>query len=647
MTRFVACLLAFCAALCLSSLDGRAQPAPPEAAAARLDFVRQEIERIEAGLGRGRLADAELQRARADVDAAGAVAVEIEQTLAPRRDAIKARLDQLGPAPDAKAPPEAPAAAAERVEQTRAFNEIDAALKRARLLRVQSDQTREAIVAKRRELFAGSLLQRTPSLLSPTLWRSLAVDLPRDARAFATLAEDWAGFIAQQSKGWDVALLVAYVAVIALAARPLRRMAMRLIERGRRSEEPGELHKLLLALWTSLVMVALPLAAIVGAVALFEVFGLASPRFEPALQAAADGLSRVAVAAGLGWGLLAPNQPRWRMFDLTDAVADRILSLVVQIAAIVSIAKFVLALLDASAAAPLTTATVRGVGALIAAGALAAGLVDVARRRAAEGDDPLAALRALFWFGALLIAFCALAGFVTLAAFLVDQIFWTVGVVAVAYVLTRLSRAGFDALLQPEARIGRAMTSSVGLRADSMSQLAVLASGATTLAIIAGAAMLTLAPFGIQSQDVLGSLRAAFFGVEVGGLTLSLSAVVGAIGIFLGLLLVTRGVQRWLDSRWLPSTQLDPGLRNAIRTSFGYVGVIIAAGLALTHVGLGLDRIALVAGALSVGIGLGLQAVVANFVSGLILLWERAIRVGDWIVVGAEQGYVRRINVRS
>ena len=80
---------------------------------------------------------------------------------------------------------------------------------------------------------------------------------------------------------------------------------------------------------------------------------------------------------------------------------------------------------------------------------------------------------------------------------------------------------------------------------------------------------------------------------------------------------------------------------------FGYTGVVLAISLALSAVGIGLERIAWVASALSVGIGFGLQAVVQNFVSGLILLAERPVKVGDWVSLCGIEGDIVRVNVRA
>jgi small-conductance mechanosensitive channel len=116
--------------------------------------------------------------------------------------------------------------------------------------------------------------------------------------------------------------------------------------------------------------------------------------------------------------------------------------------------------------------------------------------------------------------------------------------------------------------------------------------------------------------------------------------------VFIGVV-ATRAVQGWLENRYLPRTSLDTGLKASIRTAVGYVGVIVAGMIGLSSIGLNLENLALVAGALSVGIGFGLQSIVSNFVSGLILLAERPFKQGDWIVVGEEQGIVKRINVRA
>src|SRR5215813_3498154 len=97
----------------------------------------------------------------------------------------------------------------------------------------------------------------------------------------------------------------------------------------------------------------------------------------------------------------------------------------------------------------------------------------------------------------------------------------------------------------------------------------------------------------------------------------------------------------------MPRTGIDPSLQQSVATLIGYALLTAAIAFALGRLGIEAQQITVVAGALSVGIGFGLQPVVSNFVSGIILLAERPIRVGDWVVVKNEEGIVRRISVRA
>ncbi|MGE5539246.1 MAG: DUF3772 domain-containing protein [Gemmatimonas sp.] len=167
------------------------------------------------------------------------------------------------------------------------------------------------------------------------------------------------------------------------------------------------------------------------------------------------------------------------------------------------------------------------------------------------------------------------------------------------------------------------------------------------VAVPAAALLGLMVVWGTGTEDAILMTERLIDGIRVGNVTLSLADLVAAMVTFVVGVWITRLSQRILDRRVFPGTQLDLGVRNSLRSGLGYVGVIIAGAIAILALGINLSSLALVAGALSVGIGFGLQNIINNFVSGLILLIERPVKVGDWIVVGANEGVVNRINVRS
>ena len=166
--------------------------------------------------------------------------------------------------------------------------------------------------------------------------------------------------------------------------------------------------------------------------------------------------------------------------------------------------------------------------------------------------------------------------------------------------------------------------------------------------IIWSATLVALLPlWGMSLDELFRYIIKLSEGVRIGSFVISPTDIFMGIFVFILVFGFTRYIQRLLQEKILPQTRLDKGVRHSLRAGVGYVGFVLAAALSISAMGIDLSSLALIAGALSVGIGFGLQNVVSNFVSSLVLLVERPVKVGDWVKIGAEAGRVTKINVRS
>jgi len=641
----------------------QATPAPApisaetKAARAKLDGIKADLDQKEAAIQGRVMPDADLQNIRQQIEPVIADIRTVIDEQAPKLEASRQRLTQLGPKPDKGQPEESADVARDRAEREAAVAELDETQRLGRALLVQAEQLNTQIGDLRRAGFTRALFEQSDGILSPSLWMNVVQAVPRELRALGIVLGDALEQLRRNtSLGILLLLGLAIGAAIALYAGR-RSIAPRLVRRDPAITEPSRRSRLLAALGV-LALGAGP--AIAGSWIVWVAFDsadLVPPRLELVVRAMLSGLAFIAFVRALIDAILAPDHTSWRLIPVRDASATRIMSFSVTLATVMVVGKVIESFNTAIAAALPVTVITRAVFALVV------GLVfaELLRRFAARENQDEACLgpyvaqdvdiggplRSLGWFVVALIVGSVLGGYVALATFLIDQAVWISIVVALLVLGIALADEFIGGSLRGQTRISTALQANTGLRRRSIEQIGVLGSGIARLALIIIGVLLVLAPWGIESTDVTGSLRAMFFGFNVGDVTISLSSILLAALLFAATFAVTRVIQRWLSNTFLPATDLDAGLRNSISTAAGYIGIITAGMLAFTYLGLSLERVTIVAGALSVGIGFGLQSIVNNFISGLILLWERPIRVGDLVVVGDGEGYVRRINVRS
>ncbi|MBI2381455.1 MAG: mechanosensitive ion channel family protein [Gammaproteobacteria bacterium] len=249
--------------------------------------------------------------------------------------------------------------------------------------------------------------------------------------------------------------------------------------------------------------------------------------------------------------------------------------------------------------------------------------------------------------GSVVVFFCDVAGYRVLARALLNAEMLSIGVLGGVRLALSLAGDFFRALDGGNYPWQQRLRAKLGLAEDEAIP-GVLALHVVLIALLwAGGGIALLRIWGLSDEGFRKLLDALSEGFTLGELKIVPENILLGVLLFAVLLTAFRWLRERMQGEWVRESKVSKGAREAIATIFWYGGVAVAAVAGLSLAGIDLSNLAVIAGALSVGIGFGLQNVVSNFISGLILLLERPIRPGDLVVVGGTEGFVQKISIRS
>ncbi|MFT3986766.1 DUF3772 domain-containing protein [Aestuariivirga sp.] len=621
---------------------------------AAADF-RASLTTIEQALQSPAITDAQLTDLRSQLENIRTQSLLLAGALADPLTEVNQQLNLLGPAPTDGAS-EAGTVAAQRQALTAKRDQVKGAKSQLELVAVNAEQLASRASAQQRNLFLSRIFEGSRSILNPTLWYDSLVGLGLMATRLIALFSSWWSDVRNTANFQGLALIPVFLGVLIGAYLLLRsRLRKWAAAAPAAAHAPDDLDRLwrvvrgVVAALAILVLVFLPVTLAL------QISGFMTPRFALVYNAVINIIFVTTVYWALGYRLASPGQPAWRVVDLDDAAAHK-MPVLVGLAAFISVADRNLQEIADGLYLPVSyTIGLSALSASIMIVLIGAMLYTVHHQQGLSSPSAQrkvylswsASFRAVIWLALAISTAALLFGFVAFGAYLVQQIFETAVLVMLLFLLHHLSDAAVASSFDPQSGLGRRLRSATGLGERGVERVGLVFRTVVDLLLVLIGLPLLFLLWTVTWVDFRSMVNSAFIGFRVGSITLSLTSILIAVAISTFGILLTNLVVSWMNSRILAETRVDKGVQDSLRKGASYAGYILAIVLALSAAGLDFSNIALVAGALGVGIGLGLQSIVNNFVSGLILLAERPIRVGDWVAIDAGEGLVKRINVRS
>jgi len=560
---------------------------------------------------------------------------------------INARLEQLGFAPPPGQPPDSQITIDERAKLRAEKADIDSLVGEATEQAATAGRMIDDIGEARRQLFTSTLSHRVDvqSLLTSEVIYAYGHEL----QAITRLVTSWWHFAI--SFKWRSMVAAAFFAVIAALVLLIggQRGVGHLYFRDSAIESPSYLSRLAVAFWSTLIQ-SLTVAVFLATTYFFlNYFNVLRPDIASLIYTLFSVIGIVYFVHTLAQAVICPEAPNWRLLRFAPRPGRILMVLITATATITGIDYLADTVNEIAASPPLLRAGKSFIAAILV-GLL---IIAIALLKPLEDEEtgnirpwPRAMRFFLYLAGSVPIV-AALLGYMGFARFVSHQIVMNGAVLVTMYLGFLTAQAEGEENALAGTTLGQTIQSRFGMDETTLDQLGLITSFVINLLLVILGIPVIMLMWGFQWSEVTANFIAIVTGIQIGSVTISLVAILTGLLLAAIFCLFTRWFQNWFDNRVMARGRLDSGVRNSIRTAVGYLGLGMAAVIGVSAAGINLSSLALVAGGLSLGIGFGMQAIVSNFVSGLILLAERPFKVGDWVEVGDVAGVVNRISVRA